>query len=134
MHTTNYRNTLILVAPDTRATSGRAPAPRTPPSGVQLVYEQLVGAPYAWTSDDLLFEAWATRKGVSEAERGEARAAFFAKPQACMRAHALSKTHGWGVHFDAEGRAALVGMDTEAYRRLEADPAVTKKPAMRSRR
>jgi hypothetical protein len=28
----------------------------------------------------------------------------------------LPKKYGWGLHFDAEGRSALVAMESEAHR------------------
>ncbi len=51
------------------------------------------------------------------AERGEElRQSFFGKPQACMRASMLPKRYGWGLHFNAEGKLAIVPLESEAYR------------------
>ncbi|MNG12849.1 hypothetical protein D3C84_964860 [compost metagenome] len=51
------------------------------------------------------------------AEQGEVlRQTFFGKPQACMRASMLPKRYGWGIHFNAEGKLAIVPLESEAYR------------------
>ncbi|WP_368734350.1 DUF6157 family protein, partial [Enterobacter hormaechei] len=42
--------------------------------------------------------------------------------------------YGWGVHHDAEERIALLGMESDEYRRLLEDPAVAKVPGMRRAR
>ena len=80
--------------------------------------------------------------GAGSADRARAdgyevagsREAFFAKPQACLRASPLVKQFGWGIHHDAEGRVALLAIESEAYRTLLDDPAVRKTPGMRSKR
>ena len=52
-----------------------------------------------------------------------------------MRASALPKKYGWGVHFDEQGRMALYGMETDAYREFAAMTDTLKVlPAMRSSR
>lgn len=133
-HSTNYENAFILVAPDTKAEAGRAPKVGAKPTTAAVIFDLATTAPYTHTSDDLIFAAYAARKGIPEADRDEARAAFFAKPQACLRASSLPKAHGWGVHFDAEGRVALVGVDSDDYASFAADSTLTVKPAMRSKR
>ncbi|WP_199588951.1 DUF6157 family protein [Blastococcus sp. TF02A-26] len=57
----------------------------------------------------------ADRAGIPEEERPEARRAFYARSQACLRASPLGKRYGWGLHADAEGRLALVGRETPEY-------------------
>lgn len=139
MHTTNARDTFLTVAPDTRATRGTAPPERDPPSVAWRCYAALAAAPYRYTSDDVLFGAWADAQGLAEADRPAARAAFFFKGQPCFRASPLTKRYGWGVHHDAAGRIALVGLETPAYARLAAGEGpdgapVTVRPAMRAGR
>lgn len=80
----------------------------------------------------MLFQVHVKRQGVAEAELDAAHAAFFAKGQPCFRASPLTKTHGWGVHFDALGRMALVGMETEACH--VTDPSLKQLKAMRAAR
>ncbi len=138
MSTTNYASTFIQVADDCPVVEAEAPgAPTDRPtrSTVAAMQHALLAAnPYALTSDDLLFEVHATRQGVAEADREAARAAFFAKPQACLRASPLGKRYGWGFHFDEAGRVALVGRGTEAYAQLAADATLKQLKAMRSKR
>lgn len=69
-----------------------------------------------------------------ETEYEQARAQFFSKGQACLRASPLTKTYGFGIHSNAEGKVALYGMETAAYEKLWADPNVKKVKAMRSSR
>ena len=132
MHTTNYHETLITVSPDTKAQAGTVPVKQG--SIAQLQYALVSANPYVLTSDDVLFEVHARRNGIPDAERAEARAAFFSKGQACLRASPLVKQFGWGVHHDAEGRIALVGVESEDYRALSERADVKSVPGMRSKR
>ena len=126
MKTTNYHDTLITASPDTPVTVGTIPEKPETVAGAQ--HALLAGEPHAMTSDDLLHAAHLARGGDKD------RDTFFAKPQACLRASPLVKQFGWGVHHDGEGRIALVGMESEDYARLLADPAVKKAPGMRRSR
>lgn len=82
----------------------------------------------------LLFEVYATRQSIPVEKRSQARAAFFAKDQACLRSSPLGKRYGWGIHHDADNRVALVPFGSDAYQALAADPAVKQLKAMRSKR
>lgn len=108
-----------------------------------MQYELLSAHPYRFTQDDVLFETWFRRRpGVvpmpgelAEDERAVLREEFFARPQACLRASPLPKKYGFGLHFDADGRAALCPVESEEYARLSARPAGVKVvEAMRSAR
>jgi hypothetical protein len=46
----------------------------------------------------------------------------------------LPKRYGWGAHYDADGRIALYGVETEDYRRLTSQSGTKVVPAMRNRR
>ena len=131
MKTTNYADTFIAVAADCSATAGETPA--KPGSIAALQLELLQSQPYGLTSDDLLFEVHARRNGVADADRASARAAFFARSQACLRASPLVKTHGWGLHHDAQGRVAAYGVETEAYCELAGRADLNQVAGMRSR-
>ncbi|WP_447726665.1 DUF6157 family protein [Sphingomonas koreensis] len=126
MKTTNYRDTLITASPDTPVTASVIPEKPDSVAGAQ--YALLAGQSYALTSDDLLHAAHLARGGDKD------RTTFFAKPQACLRVSPLVKQFGWGIHHDGEGRIALVGMESDAYAQLVADPAVKKAPGMRRSR
>ena len=132
MHTTNYHDTLITVSTDCPVATGSVPG--KPGSIAALQYTLLRNAPHELTSDDLLSAVHAQRHRVPDDAREAARATLFSKPQACLRASPLVKQFGWGLHHDAEGRVALVAMDSEDYARLVADASVRKRPGMRSRR
>lgn len=141
MHSTNYQDTFIAVAPDCSATQGTIPKEAATPSAALLAYRLIQAQPYGLTSDDVLFSVFAERQRLPPAERDTARAAFFAKPQACLRASDLGKRYGWGIHSNAAGKVALVGVETDAYRtllsgRVPGHPGqtVTVKYAMRSQR
>ncbi len=140
LHTTNVRDTFIAVAPDCKAETGLVPEPRGgKPTVATLQYAMLAAAPYTLTSDDVIFATSAAGRalaaGAADAEREQARAAFFSKGQACMRASPLTKSHGWGVHADGEGRLALVARESARYRQLTgADSQLAQTQAMRSRK
>lgn len=132
MNTTNYVDTFITVASDCPATRGETPS--KPGSIAALQLELLQAQPYRLTSDNLLFEVHARRNGIADADRASAPAAFFARSQACLRASPLVKTHGWGLHHDAEGRVAAYGVETDAYRELATRADLKQVAGMRSRR
>lgn len=135
MHTTNYFNTLIEPAEDCPATVSEIPPLRGKKKSVaNLQYEMLHDQPYAFTSDDVLFSVFATRKAFSDAEMEAQRHLYFSKGQPCFRASPLTKRYGWGVHSDAEGKIALIALDSAEYAQLQSDDTVTKKNAMRSKR
>ncbi|MDV8000971.1 DUF6157 family protein [Rhodococcus sp. IEGM 1408] len=133
MHTTDYTDTLILPAPDTKAVAAAVP-PAGKGSIAELQYDRLSAEDYAWTSDDLLFDVHCQRKGIAEGDRAAERERFFSKGQPCLRTSPLAKTYGWALHFDSAGRIALLPMGSERVTELEADPDVTVRTAMKSSR
>lgn len=134
-HTTNYENTLIATSDDVGTDRGIVPPRKEEnPSIAWRTWSMIDSAPYRYTSDDVIFSVWAERKGVPEDQRAVARTEFFSKGQACLRASDLGKKYGWGVHSDAEGRIALYGMETEAYRQLMDNPDVAKTKSMKRSR
>lgn len=139
-HTTCYLDTFITVAPDLRAQTVTEPPTAANPSVAARTYAMIAGAPYGYTSDDVIFAVWADRQGVPDDERAGAREAFFSKAQACLRSSDLGKRYGWGVHSDAQGRVALYPLGSPEYESfaagispLDGSP-VTVLAAMRSSR
>jgi hypothetical protein len=130
--TTNYRDAFITVSADCAATAGTVPARAG--SIAQIQHALLSARPYGLTSDELLFEVHAQRSGLAEGERPAAWAAFFARPQACLRCSPLVKTFGWGLHHDADGRVALHGVESAEYAALSRRADLKIVPGMRSRR
>ncbi len=132
VHTTNYFNTFIEVAEDTKADQGTRPPSKDKKTVAEMQYELLANNPYKFTSDDIFFQVFAERKDLAKSEYKQAREAFFSKGQPCFRASPLTKTYGFGVHSDSEGRVALFGMETESYQKYIADTSVKKVKAMKS--
>jgi Family of unknown function (DUF6157) len=130
VHTTNYRNTLIAVAEDCPVSTGVVPTGDG--TTAALLFAWISKEPYVHSSDDLLFRVFAERACLPQAKLAEARMQFFSKGQACLRAGALSKRYGWGVHFDAQQRVAMFAVDTPTYKQLA--KTCTVKLAMRSRK
>ena len=133
----DYLDTFIAVAADCPAGTGSEP-----PAGPRLTvaraqFEMVAPDPYRWTQTDVLSLTSAALRGrddLAEDEVARLREEWLAKPQACMRASPLPKTHGWGLHMDGEGRVALVGVGTPTYERLSTHPGLTQLRAMASRR
>ncbi len=141
VHTTNYFDAFIAVAPDSEAVRGTVPKETASPSVALRTFRMIHEHPYHYTSDDVIFTVHADRNAIPPAQRATAREAFFAKGQPCLRASDLGKKYGWGIHSDAQGRVALYGIETDAYeefasgKRLGGDgKPVAVKHAMRSRR
>ncbi|ODM70860.1 DUF6157 family protein [Bradyrhizobium elkanii] len=139
LHSTNCFNTLIRVAEDCPARRGEEPQLRGgQPTVAVLQYQMIAGAPYRYTSDDVVFATSAAGRALdakaAKKARSLARETFFSRGQACMRASPLGKRFGWGVHADAEGRIALYAVDSKRYQALAADPDIAQTRAMRSKR
>jgi Family of unknown function (DUF6157) len=130
--TTNYFRVLITASADSKANAGTIPA--KPGTIASLQFSLLAAQPYALTSDELLFEVYVQRNGIASSDRDRERAAFSARPNPCLRTSPLVKVFGWGLHHDSAGKVAVLGVETEAYRALCADPDTTCVPGMRSRR
>lgn len=134
-HTTNYYDTFIEIAEDTKADSGEKPKSKGEKMTVaEMQFEMISRNPYRFTSDEVLFEIFAERNDISETEKEKARNEYFSKGQACFRASPLTKTYGFGVHFDAEGKMAIYPMESEQYENFLKDNSLKKLKAMRSSR
>lgn len=138
----NYVEAFIAVADDCPVDRGVVPETK---AGKKLTvaaiqHALLAEARYVHTQEDVLFHTYAQSKAILPeelAERGETlRAAFFAKPQACLRASPLAKQYGWGFHFDADGKVALYPRESDEYQALSdnASGALKVMKALRSRR
>ncbi len=135
VHTTNYHDTFIEIAEDSPNASGLTPPLKGEARSIaNRQFDLLSKNPYKYTSDDVLFQVYAERNDIAPSEMEAARAQFFSKGQPCFRASPLTKTYGWGVHSDKEGRMALYGAETAEYKRLAEDKGVQKVKAMKSKR
>jgi hypothetical protein len=43
-----------------------------------------------------------------------------------LRVSALPKRYGWGIHNNAEGKIALIAVESPEYKQLMNDPGITK--------
>lgn len=124
-HTTNYSDTFIAIAKDSDAKKGSEPDAEKP-TIASITFRLIHENPYRFTSDDVLFMVHAERKGIPESKWPAERKAFFAKPQACLRASPLPKKFGWGVHSDEAGRVAIYPVESADYKKLSKSAAAVK--------
>jgi hypothetical protein len=118
-------DTFVLVAPDCPVSSAVVPEGKQTNRPAHVIqYKVLTARPYTLTLEDLIFETYILREGIAKNEvkkRAAAiRAELFSKPHACMRASALPKRYGWGVHYDSNGRLALYPMESADYKKFAA--------------
>lgn len=132
IHTTNYYNTFIEVAPDTKAICGTRPPAKDKKTIAEMQYDLITQNPYKYNSDDILFQVFADRNGLLKSEYGQAREQFFSKGQPCFRTSPLTKTYGFGIHSDGDGKVAFYGMETKEYRHFLDDTKIKKVKAMKS--
>ena len=133
LHTTNYFDTFIEVAEDTKANAGTIPPSKGDTKTIaQMQYELISRHPYKYSSDDLLFDVFAERNDLSKSELKKGREDFFSKGQACLRASPLTKTYGFGVHHDSNGKVAIYGVETKEYEKFVQDKNLKKVKGMRS--
>jgi hypothetical protein len=131
----NYYNTFIEVAPDCPAETSVVPTAKgDKPTMATRQYEMIAQNPYKYTQEDILFETYADANDIPAENRAVEREKFFSKGQACLRASALGKRYGWGVHNDADGKVALYAVESDEYKRLAADDSLKHLKAMRSKR
>lgn len=133
-----YTNTFIQIAPDSETTSGIIPESNRKQTPIHIIEYQLLSEnPYRLNHEDLIFEVYLIRQGISDEERaarGEAiRAELFQKEHPCLRASALTKRYGWGAHYDENGKIALYAVDSDEYKEFVAT-CPNQLLAMRSKR
>lgn len=129
---TGYRNVFIAVAPDCPADTGVVPDRSASIAGIEYIL--LSANPYRFTGEDLILAVHARHKRIADADIGTFKIALFSNPHPCLRASMLPKRYGWGAHYDANGRIALYGVETDDYRQLTSQSNVRIIPAMRNRR
>ena len=138
----SYRNSFITVASDCPVDRAVTPPERNGKKTVaRLQHDLLAAAPYALTHEDLLYEVFVRHKAFAPGElavRGAAiREELFRRKHPCMRASPLPKQYGWGVHFDAHARMAILAVESDGYRAFASaagEGAPTVIAAIRNRR
>jgi hypothetical protein len=134
IHSTNYFDTFIEVAEDTKVDCGTISPAKEKKTVAEMQYELIAKNPYKFSSDDIFFQVFADRNDLTKVEYEKAREHFFSKGQPCFRASPLTKTYGYGVHSNRNGKVALVGMETDEYQKFLADRNIKKVKAMKSSR
>jgi Family of unknown function (DUF6157) len=136
MHTTNYYNTFIQIAEDCPVTIAEVPPLKGDDKTIaHLQFEMIVDTPYKYTSDDVIFNAYAVKNKITgKTALAEARSIFFSKGQACLRASPLTKRYGWGVHHNADGKIAVYAVDSAEYKKLAKDKVLKQVKGMRSKK
>lgn len=133
IYTTNYKDTFIEVADDCPTAVGEIPPTKGDAKSVaNIQFDILSNNPYKFSSDDVLFQVYAERNGLTKNELEKAREQFFSKGQACFRASPLTKRYGWGIHSNKEGKVALFGSETEEYKKLSKDKTLKIVKALKS--
>jgi len=134
-HSTNYQNTFIAIADDSIAAKGEVPADKNSSKTVAgLQFDMISKNPYRYTTDEVLFSVYTQRNEIIDMKLAEAKKVFFSKGQACLRASALGKRYGWGIHHNAEGKIALYGCDTPEYQNFLKKPDTKVVKAMQSKK
>jgi len=134
MHTTNYSSTFIEIADDCKAQAGIMPPAKPERTIAQIHWELIANHPYKFTSDEVIFAAFAEKNKIGADQLEEERQKFFSKGQACLRASPLGKTYGWGIHFDDESKVAIYGKGSKEYEQYCADKSLRHLKAMKSSR
>ena len=112
----NYYDALIEVADDCPATEAQVPQARGGKKTKAVVeYELLVEHPYEYTEEDIAFETYAVLHGIPKPVWPIERKKFLRKGHPHLRVSALPKRYGWGIHNDAEGRIALIAVESPEY-------------------
>ncbi|TML92107.1 MAG: hypothetical protein E6G03_16635, partial [Actinobacteria bacterium] len=75
-------------------------------------YELLVKHPYTYTEEDIAFEVYAVLHDIPKASWPKERERFLSKGHPHLRVSALAKRYGWGMHNNAEGKIALVAVES----------------------
>jgi Family of unknown function (DUF6157) len=131
----NYYDTLIEVADDCPATEAQVPRARGgKTTKAAIEYELLVKHPYRYTEEDIAFRVFATRHDIPRAIWPTERKKFLSKGHPHLRVSPLAKRYGWGIHNNADGKIALIAVESPRYRQLTNDPRTTKVKAFRSTR
>ncbi|PWJ58645.1 hypothetical protein CLV98_10310 [Dyadobacter jejuensis] len=134
-NSTNYYDTFLEVAEDTKATCGLQPPTKVGKTSVaEIQYELISQHPYGYTSDEVVFMTHTLRSEGMGEESEQEKDLYFSKGRPCLRTSPLTKTYGFGIHYNSEGKMALYGVETPEYAQFVADQGLAKVKAMRTKR
>ena len=135
MKTTNYQNTFIEAAEDCPVKMAEVPPLKgTEKTIANIQFEMISEHPYQYTSDDVVFHAYATKNKIGKKDYPAEREQFFSKGQPCLRCSPLTKRYGWGVHSNSEGKVAIFAIDSKEYKKFATDKNLVHVKGMRSKR
>lgn len=111
------REELIEVAGDCPVDHAvEPPDVRTRKTVARIAYEVLISSPYRFTEPELFHEVHVARRNRPDLKIGSYN----------IKRSPLVQRFGWGIHRNAEGRLALVAMESERYRELQGSIKRTK--------
>ncbi|BCU76201.1 DUF6157 family protein [Luteolibacter sp. LG18] len=131
----SYTNTFVRIAadcPESHAIEPPARGKTVPVHTIQLGL--LRDAPYHYTHEALVVESELRRDPEEKETRAEIVKRVRSKPIPCLRCSSLAKRYGWGFHFDAEGKIAVVPAGSPEYLALEKRQDLQQVPAMRNKK
>jgi hypothetical protein len=116
----NYYDTFITVSLDCPTDIGQVPPDKKNRKIKPAIeFELIANHPYVYTQEELLYQVHIRHKEIPTEELSvkgtQIRDEFFQKPMPCMRASMLPKKYGWGLHFNTEGKVALVPKESPDY-------------------
>ena len=127
VHTTNYIDTFIEVANDCPTEISEIPKSKGDKKTVaEMQFDLVLKNPHKYISDDIIFQVYADRNDLTNAEHKQAREQFFSKGQPCFRASPLTKRYGFGVYSDKNGKVAIFGRETKEYEQFVNDTKIQK--------
>ncbi|MBT2667386.1 hypothetical protein J7J00_18065 [Bacillus sp. ISL-4] len=131
----SYKNTLITISEDSKATSAKVPVIKNKKPTIAYIEHELINNnPYKFTQEDVQFKTYLIKNQIEEENAAELRERFFSKSKACFRASSLVKNYGWGIHYNNQGKIAIYDAKSEMYNQLLNQVDITKLKGMRSKR
>ncbi len=128
-------NTFITIADDSPTTISTVPPQKSQERTIaRLHYDLLSEHPYEFDLDSFNFEVYCLKNHIAPEHRDAHRADFFSKDHPCMRASPLTKSYGFGAHYNGKGKIAIYPVDSVAYRKFLNDSDVKVEKAMRTKR
>lgn len=130
-------NRFVSVCEDSKAMISKIPPIK---EGAQertiarLHYDLLHDRPYHYDMDSFGFEVFCLKNNIDEADRADHFEAFIAKGQPCMRCSPLTKTYGFGAHYNEDGKISIFPMQSDEYAKMLADKNIKIEKAMRNKR
>jgi hypothetical protein len=113
-------NALITIAESSSKTSITPVSKRAKETVAEVLFKVLKDNPYTFKQYELFYEVHIRIMGKSEALKLQAYQ---------LQRSVLSSKLGWGIHGDAQGKLALVAVESKEYIELSNDSRITKKKA-----